>query len=280
LPKELTPEVWKELVTEFAQERFVSRGLIATLAIHNDEGNPHAHLQVSRRSINEKGEWSWAKDREITTKAALRQTRALWADKVNQSLEREGFNGRVTHQSYVDLGLPYEATKHEGWFSHKLERLGHPSRIIEENHSIKQRNKERTALEPEAILKELTVKQATFSAMDLAKTVQTRLADDTKLASAVYEAALSKAIFVGSSLDGHARYTSQDYANKEQQALQWAQTLAEKSSVEILPEFTQSLITTTYPHLTPEQQQAVKTLCENTSLGVMIGRAGTGKTTT
>jgi len=61
LPKELSQDVCRELVEEFAQIRFTSRGLIATVAIHNDEGNPHAHLQISRRSVNEKGEISWAK---------------------------------------------------------------------------------------------------------------------------------------------------------------------------------------------------------------------------
>ena len=52
LPKELTPEVWQELVTDFVKERFVNRGLVVTVAIHNDEGNPHAHFQISRRACN------------------------------------------------------------------------------------------------------------------------------------------------------------------------------------------------------------------------------------
>ena len=88
LPKELSPEIWQELITDFVTERFVSRGLVVTLAIHNEQGNPHAHFQISRRSINEKGAWSWTKDREIASKVSLRETRKLWAEKVNLFLEK------------------------------------------------------------------------------------------------------------------------------------------------------------------------------------------------
>lgn len=281
LPKELTPSDWKELVCEFAQERFVSRGLIVTLAIHNDEGNPHAHLQISRRSLNEAGEWSWAKDRDITTKAALIETRRLWAEKVNHYLEREGFTERVTHQSYLDLGLSFEATKHEGWFARRLHREGKSSRILAENQSIQARNQERSAIEPQAILQELTTHQATFSALDVAKKIQTRVLDDAPLARAVYETTLSQAILVGSHLDGHARYTSPVYADKEEQALGWVEVLQhQKPALSIDPIEVETLLHTTYEYLNAEQKSAVKVLCQDNGFGVLIGRAGTGKTTT
>ena len=90
LPRELSVDVCNELITQFAKDRFVSRGLVVTLAMHDDEGNPHAHLQISRRAVNEQGEISWAKDREICTKKELLVTRKLWADLTNQYLEREG----------------------------------------------------------------------------------------------------------------------------------------------------------------------------------------------
>jgi len=281
LPKELDHAIWQELVCALATERFVSRGLVVSIAIHKEEGNPHAHLQISRRAIDENGNWAWAKDRAITTKAALIDTRKLWAAKVNFYLERDGFNERVTHQSYLDLGLPYEATKHEGWFAHKLEGMGKTSRIINENEDIKERNKERIALDPAAILKELTTKSATFSAMDLARAIQVRVRDDAKLTAIVYESAIQQAILVGSSLDGQARYTSQDYFDKEREALNWATHLSEQLSEITLPAGeAQGIIAGTFAYLNPEQQVAVTKLCQDKTLSVMIGRAGTGKTTT
>lgn len=61
LPKELSFEENKKLITDFIQENFVSKGMIADLAIHdgNDEenNNIHAHIMTTLRPINEKGEW-------------------------------------------------------------------------------------------------------------------------------------------------------------------------------------------------------------------------------
>ena len=92
--------------------------------------------------VTDKGEWSWTKDRDITTKSALIESRRLWAEKTNFYLAREGFDLRVDHRSYADMGIPFEPTKHESWYAHKLERSGLDSRIIEENKEIKNRNKE------------------------------------------------------------------------------------------------------------------------------------------
>ena len=47
LPKELSLQSNQELVEEFANQRFVERGLVVTYAIHDDEGNPHAHFLIS-----------------------------------------------------------------------------------------------------------------------------------------------------------------------------------------------------------------------------------------
>lgn len=281
LPKELTPEVWKELVTDFVKERFVSRGLVVSVAIHNDEGNPHAHFQISRRTVTDKGEWSWTKDREITTKSALIESRKLWAEKTNFYLSREGLDTKVDHRSYADMGVPFEPTKHESWYAHKLEKSGLDSRIIEENKEIKKRNKEYLGLNPGKILKELTSKQATFSSLDLARIIQQRLGDDPKLASYVYEASLSQAAVVGMSLDGQARYTSQEYIQLESQALNSCQNLMNsKASITIDPALQETTLKNQYHYLSEEQQQSVKTLCGDQQLNILIGRAGTGKTTT
>lgn len=281
LPKELTPEVWQELVADFVEERFVRRGFVTTIAIHNDEGNPHAHILISRRTVTEKGEWSLTKDREITTKSALLESRRLWAEKTNLYLAREGHEIRVDHRSYADMGIPFEPTKHENWYAHNLEKSGLDARIIQENKEIRNRNKEYLGFNPENILKELTSKQATFSSLDLAKIIQQRLRDDPKLASYVYEMSLSKAAIVGVGLDGQARYTSQEYIQLENQALEHSNVLMNsKSTISIDKTLQENVLKNDYQYLSVEQQGAVKALCDDNNLSVLIGRAGTGKTTT
>ncbi len=196
-------------------------------------------------------------------------------------MAREGIDERVDHRSYADLGIPFEPTKHESWYAQKLEKSGLASRIVEENKEIKNRNKEYLGLHPEDILKELTSKQATFSSIDLARIIQKRLGDDPKLASYVYEASLAQAAIVGISLDGQARYTSKEYIQLEEQTLEKANNLiSNKANIAIDSKLQDDTLKSQYHYLNEEQQNAVKSLCDEQKLSVLIGRAGTGKTTT
>ena len=77
LPKELSDECNIELVERFVKENFLIRNLITTYAIHNKEGNPHAHLQVSLRAIGEDGDFVNRKDRGICARSFLLATRKL-----------------------------------------------------------------------------------------------------------------------------------------------------------------------------------------------------------
>ena len=208
LPHELSMEVSKELVEHFAQERFVARGLIVTYALHNDEGNPHAHLQISRRAVNEKGEIAWAKDRGICTRRELLVTRKLWADLTNDYLEREGFETRITEKSFADLGIHLEPTQHRGWYTDKLQEQGLVSRIVADNEAIFEKNREQIQIHPETILNEITSKQATFTQRHLLKAIHTRVGDDAAVVAQVFEEALHHAISVGEGIDGQVRYTS------------------------------------------------------------------------
>lgn len=280
LPKELSPAQWQALITTFAQERFVSRGLIVTLAIHNDRGNPHAHFQISRRSINENGDFSWAKDRDIMSKAALLQTREEWAEYSNLTLEQAGLGIRIDHRSYLEQGIAFTPTQHEGWFAHKLDSMGLCSRIMEENKAIRAENQTLAALEPACIVDELCARQATFSSSQLSALVQSRVNDDATLHSIVVEQSLNLAIPVGVGLDGLTRYSSPDYVAKEQEALNWVSAFAKQaSSLAIHPTLMEQAIANSPVNLNAEQLEALHTLCAPVQLGALIGRAGTGKTT-
>ena len=74
LPKELSFEENKKLITDFIQENFVSKGMIVDLAIHDesDKGNNniHAHIMTTLRPINEKGEWQ-PKSKKLTDRKSV-----------------------------------------------------------------------------------------------------------------------------------------------------------------------------------------------------------------
>ena len=282
LPKELSVDVCHELVTQFAKDRFVSRGLVVTLAIHDDEGNPHAHLQISRRSVNEQGEISWTKDREICSKKELLITRKLWADLTNQYLEREGYEARITEKSFADLGINLDPTKHRGWVADKLESMGVDSRIVTENSEIFAGNREILLENPEVILPELTQNNATFTQLHLLKAIQKRVGDDAPLVAQIFEQALHASIVVGEGMDGQVRYTSPTYQAIEEQAVALSRELVASAFKQeaITKVKTEHYLQTRFAHLSDAQHDAVIGLTQDQSFAVLIGRAGAGKTTT
>ncbi|MBE6724365.1 MAG: mobilization protein [Ruminococcaceae bacterium] len=67
LPVELTPEQWKELLSDFIQNAFVAEGMCADAAIHdpNPPGhNPHAHILLTVRPLNPDGTWQHKTEKE------------------------------------------------------------------------------------------------------------------------------------------------------------------------------------------------------------------------
>ncbi|MFI0478303.1 MAG: AAA family ATPase [Candidatus Rhabdochlamydia sp.] len=281
LPRELSVEICNELITQFAKDRFVSRGLVVTLAMHDDEGNPHAHLQISRRAVNEQGEISWAKDRDICSKKELLVTRKLWADLANQYLEREGYEARITEKSFADSGIHLEPTQHRGWVSDKLGSMGINSRIVTENAEIFENNRDVLLENPQIILPELTQNNATFTQLHLLKAIQKRVGDDAPLVAQIFEQALQESIVVGEGMDGQVRYTSPTYQAMEEQAVHLSSDLAVAlfEQKNITNSIIAAHLSTHFSYLSDEQKNAVVGLTQDQRLNVLVGRAGAGKTT-
>lgn len=60
LPRELTTEQQQSIVEQFIQRNLTAKGYACSYAIHTDKenNNPHAHILVVNRQIDEKGQWS------------------------------------------------------------------------------------------------------------------------------------------------------------------------------------------------------------------------------
>ncbi len=281
IPKELSVESAKELVEEFSKTRYVSQGLIVTYAMHGDEGNPHAHFQISRRSVDEKGQLSWAKNRDMCTKRALLETRTFWADLTNSYLERDGIEARITEKSFADLGIQLIPTQHRGWVADKLKEMGVTSRIVQENEETFVTNQQRLLEKPELILVELTTMQATFTQIQLLKAVQKRIGDDASLVAQVFESALQKSLTVGIGIDGHVRYTTESYKEKEEAALHYLEEILKTTGHHGIKNFrVDAYLSEQYGHMSEEQHTATIGLIQDNQFSVLVGRAGSGKTTT
>lgn len=65
LPIELGKDEWLNLLSRFIQEQFVDEGMCADVAIHDTDGhNPHAHIMLTVRPLNENGTWQHKTEKE------------------------------------------------------------------------------------------------------------------------------------------------------------------------------------------------------------------------
>ena len=65
LPIELNREQQIELLQDFIREQFVSDGMCADAAIHDTDGhNPHAHILLTVRPLDEQGKWQYKTEKE------------------------------------------------------------------------------------------------------------------------------------------------------------------------------------------------------------------------
>lgn len=294
LPKELSQEQNIDLIREIVNERFVSYGLVATYSIHWEEGNPHVHINASHRAVEgniyEEGTFSFLKvARPLCARSGLRETRKFFADKTNALFELLGMDTRIDHRSYAERGIDLIPTQHKGWMAHQLERDGLISRIVKDNEFIVEENKERIAQEPGIVLKELTSKQATFSEHQVVSLVQKRLKDDMGiLGEYVIDAVLKEAVEVGKDIHGFKRFTSQEYFDKEAKVLESFEAYQDKkAAISIDLTKVEALIKSLEEDdrkgaIRPNkgQKNGIRALCGDQNLSIMIGRAGTGKTTT
>ena len=151
LPKELTREQNIELIRNYCQTSFVDRGMIADFAVHDDsDGNPHAHVLLTMRSLNEQGQWNpktrtefildkngerirtangkykrlcvswdgWNDPRSCET------WRHEWEVMQNAALEQAGREERIDMRSFERQGIEQAPTVHLGPAAFVLEKKG------------------------------------------------------------------------------------------------------------------------------------------------------------
>ena len=65
LPVEIDKTQWIKLLTEYIQNNFVAEGMCADVAIHDTDGhNPHAHILLTVRPMDNKGKWQNKTEKE------------------------------------------------------------------------------------------------------------------------------------------------------------------------------------------------------------------------
>ena len=167
LPKELDREKQIELVREYVKENFVKVGMCADIALHDkDDGNPHAHILLTMRPLNEDTTWGAKskkeyildengekvklkngnyKTRKINTVDWNEQDKAehwrkAWADITNKYLEENSIQEKVDHRSYQRQGIEQIPTIHLGVSATQMEKKGIATDRGNINREIKHQN--------------------------------------------------------------------------------------------------------------------------------------------
>ena len=169
LPIELSREEHIRLVREYCSSQFVSKGMCADLCVHDkNDGNPHSHLLLTMRPLNEDGTWGYKQRKKyildengekiydpvkrqyqcetVQTTDWNEQTkaeewRAAWAEHINRYLEQAGHTERVDHRSYKRQGIDKIPTVHMGAAAMQMERRGIATERGNLNREIEKQNK-------------------------------------------------------------------------------------------------------------------------------------------
>lgn len=154
LPKELSNEQQTELIKGYVQDQFVDKGMVADIAIHRDDKeNPHAHIMLTMRTIDEHGfgkknrEWNadFANAKEnnrgfVKSSENCLSVREQWSEYANKALEKENIQERITHQSHADRGLEILPTVHLGHVASDMEKKGIETDRGNINRKVEQHN--------------------------------------------------------------------------------------------------------------------------------------------
>ena len=151
LPNELERQEQIQLVRTYVRDAFIASGMCADFSIHDKgDGNPHAHIMLTLRPLNDRGEWGakcrkeYALDErgqciwlpgggfknhrvnitDWNDPGKAEEWRAQWARYVNAMLELRNLPQRIDHRSYLRQGVQHIPTVHMGVAATQMERRG------------------------------------------------------------------------------------------------------------------------------------------------------------
>ena len=168
LPKELNRDEQIDTVRSFVKG-LNEQGMCVDWSLHDKgDGNPHAHIMATMRSITEDGKWA-PKSRKVydldengqrifqkvdksgkkqyknhkedyndwNRKERVEEWRSDWADCCNARLSERD---RIDHRSYERQGIDQIPTVHEGYAARQIAAKGGISERVEINNEIREKN--------------------------------------------------------------------------------------------------------------------------------------------
>ena len=279
LPRELTQAQAIELAQDFVREQFVAEGMVADLNVHwgrtaNGEEQPHAHVMLTLREAGLEG--FGRKVRDWNRGEQLASWRERWATLANERLAELGHDIRVDHRSYAAQGIELEPQNKIGPAGARREARGEDAERAAEHEGLARRNGARIISDPSLVLVALTRQQSTFTRRDLARVVDRHTADAEQFAAAMAKVEASpELVRLGTDGRGQARFTTREMLATEQH-MEWAAAMLaarQGHRVNLRQQLAEPAT------LGREQVLAFRHVTQAQDLSVVVGYAGTGKST-
>ena len=168
LPQEFSREEQIETVRDFVK-KLNEQGMCGDWSMHDKgDGNPHAHIMATMRSIEQGGKWA-PKSRLVydldehgerifqkvnkqgrkqyknhkenynnwNDKERVEEWRAAWAECCNARLAE---HDHIDHRSYARQGIDQIPTVHEGYAARQIAAKGEISERVQINNEIREKN--------------------------------------------------------------------------------------------------------------------------------------------
>ncbi|GJE02034.1 Ti-type conjugative transfer relaxase TraA [Methylobacterium isbiliense] len=281
LPREMTQAEGVRLAREFVQREFVDRGMVADLNVHCDrdaqgEAKPHAHVMLTLREVGPEGFGKKARVWNATEE--LRGWRERWAEHVNGRLAELGIDARVDHRSLREQGIDLEPQHKIGPAGARREEQGEEAERADEHRAIAARNGERIAAEPEIALRALTHQHSTFTRQDLARLIHRHSDGQEQFDRVMARVEASPEIVrLGEDGRGRERFTTREMIGVEERMERAADRMSESRGHRVGSSAQEAALRS--HQLGDEQEAAFRHVTGRGDLALVVGFAGTGKST-
>jgi Ti-type conjugative transfer relaxase TraA len=278
LPIELTLDQQHALLVGYLEREFVSHGMVADYNIHAKEGNPHAHVMLSLRSVDKDG--FGLKERSWNAQALLKHWRQSWEEHANDALARAGRLERIDMRSYAEQGIAltpapkrFRSRQEAG-----TDKRDHVQGQLDREDSVRRQNGEKVLARPELILDHLTSRQSVFTEHDLLRAVHRFTTDEQFDAARIAVMGSQELVNLHADVE-HGRYTTRSVLALEHALVSDADHLQGRARHRLSPKSVDAAIHSAAHTLSEEQAEAVRHVAQASDIAVVQGIAGTGKST-
>src|SRR3954467_2722146 len=281
LPREVSREEGVVLARDFVQRTFVSRGMVADLNVHwpvdaQGGAKPHAHVMLTLREAGPEG--FGLKVSAWNRGAELQGWREAWAQSANERLATLGHEVRIDHRSFKDQGIELEPQNKIGPAGMRRAERGEAAERAAEHLAIAQRNGERIAADPDLALNALTQQQSTFTRQDLARFVDRHTDGAEQFARVLAKVEASAEIMrLGEDGRGRERFTTRAMLATEARMERAGERLSDAHGHGVVSSAQDAALRDSV--LGDEQRAAFAHITGERDLALVVGYAGTGKST-